>query len=145
MKSNVSLIAMPDISNHMGIVHGGEIVKIMDNTAGIAAARFCGCNVVTAHMETDFKEKVMMGEYINSEAEVVFTGNTSLVSHVVLYAENLETRQIKKAAEGYYIMVAVDEKGHPKHINKLCEIESPEAEKAKKIYNRQLRISQGEV
>lgn len=144
MKSYVSILAMPDIANHMGIVHGGELVKIMDNTAGVAAARFCGGNVVTAHMETDFKEKVILGDYIRSEAEVVFTGRTSLVSYVALYAENLKTGVVKKAAEGYYIMVAIDEKGKPRPIEKLCEIHSPESAKAKKIYNRQLQLSHGE-
>lgn len=132
---NISTLAMPDTSNHMGIMHGGEIVKMMDNAAGVAAVEYCGGDVVTAHLETDFLSKIKVGSYVSAEAEVVFVGHMSVFVYVAVYSYAIGSER-KKSAEGYFVMVPINNEGKPKAVKKMEPKFSPEAKKAEEIYKR---------
>jgi len=132
---NIAMVTMPDMGNHMGIVHGGEIMKILDNAAGLEGVFHTGGNVVTAHAEVDFLSKVKIGEYINTVSEVVFTGHMSLIVYTALYAESFSGEK-RKAAEGYFMMVPINDAGKPYATKKMEKKISPEAKKAEDMYKR---------
>ncbi len=128
---SVSTIVMPDITNHMGIMHGGEVIKMMDNASGVAAARHAGANVVTAHIETDFFSKIELGEYVSAEASVVYTGKRAMVVYTAIYATGIGKSK-RKAAEGYYVMVSTGTSAVPE----VKDAPKEQAKKALEIYKR---------
>ena len=60
-------LVLPFQANAAGNVHGGEVIKLMDSTAGVAAQKYCHTNVVTARIdELSFKRPVLIGEYYHN-------------------------------------------------------------------------------
>lgn len=123
-RTEVSQFVLPEHLNHMGNMHGGEIMKLMDNTAGIAFTRHAKCKAVTAAVN-DFKFilPVPQKSIVRCIAEVTKVGRTSMEVNTTLYVENVETGENKKAAQGIFIGVAIDEEGRPVPVAPL-KIES---------------------
>ncbi len=62
--TSIAQLMLPHQANPAGFVHGGELMKMMDNAAGVVAARHAGTNVVTARVENiDFKSPVRVGNW----------------------------------------------------------------------------------
>ena len=105
---------LPQQANPAGNIHGGEIMKMMDGTAGIAAMRHSHCNVVTARVdELMFKKPVKIGDYVICTGRVVYTGRTSMEVFVTVESENLKTGCRQIALTAFFTMVALDESGAP--------------------------------
>lgn len=116
---------LPEHLNHMGNMHGGEILKLMDNTAGLAFIRYVGGDAVTAGVkEVKFIHPIPHRSIIRCKAEVVATGRTSIQVKVAVFIELLDRRDLMKAAEGTFIGVAIDEEGKPKHIPSIIKKKS---------------------
>lgn len=108
---------LPHQANPAGNVHGGEIIKMMDSTAGIAAQKHCRTNVVTARVdELCFKKPVKIGDYITCTARVVYSGFSSMEIFVTVESENLYTGETKIALTAFFTMVSLDENGRPKEV-----------------------------
>ncbi len=114
-------IVFPNDANPLGTMFGGKMMAVMDEIAGIAAARYCGRPSVTASTEAIiFKSPVKVGDRIESVARVVFTGNTSLVVKVDVYAENpIANRPRKHCTTAHFNMVALDDDGRPTPVPDL--------------------------
>ena len=70
---------LPYQANASGNIHGGEIMKLMDSTAGVSAMKYSGSDAVTARVdELQFKQAVHIGEHIICTGHVVYTGKTSM-------------------------------------------------------------------
>lgn len=125
-------VIMPEHTNPSGIMHGGELFKIMDNAAGVVATRHCSSpNILTASVDSlVFKESIQAANLVLCDAEVIYTGTSSIALHVTAAVEKIITRETKPAAEGYWFMVAVDKKGRPIPIPPLI-IETAEQEERK--------------
>ena len=107
-------LILPHQANPAGNVHGGEIIKLMDSTAGIAAQRHCRTNVVTARVdELCFKKPVRIGDYVTCTAKVVFAGVSSMEVFVTVESENLYTGQTQIALTAFFTMVSLDENDRP--------------------------------
>jgi uncharacterized protein (TIGR00369 family) len=105
---------LPSDANPFGNVHGGEIVKLIDECAGAAAARHARSRVVTARIdELSFTAPVYVGELVTAKASVNEVGRTSMEVGVRVEAENTLTGVTKHVASAYLIFVALDEKGKP--------------------------------
>jgi acyl-CoA hydrolase/ferritin len=112
-------LMLPSQANPAGFVHGGELMKVMDNAAGVTAARHCNSNVVTAQVnEINFYHPVTVGSLVTIRTRITFVSRSSMEVQVELFTENLETEKRLKALTSYYTMVAVDNTGRP--------IESPQ-------------------
>lgn len=108
---------LPQQANPSGNVHGGEIMKLMDTTAGIAAMRHCNTNVVTARVdELVFKKPIRIGDYVTCIGRVVYTGNSSMEVFVTIESENLRTGNKQIALTAFFTMVSLDDNDHPVQV-----------------------------
>ena len=104
-------------ANFAGNVHGGVIMKLIDSTAGIVAAKHCGTNVVTASIDRiDFHSPVFVGDILRVNANLNFTGRTSMELGVKVEAENFMTCEIRHTASAYLIFVSLDQFGKPMEV-----------------------------
>jgi uncharacterized protein (TIGR00369 family) len=104
-------------ANFAGNVHGGVIMKLIDSTAGIVAAKHCGTNVVTASIDRlDFHSPVFVGDILRVHANLNFTGRTSMELGVKVEAENFITGEIRQTASAYLTFVSLDQLGKPMEI-----------------------------
>ena len=111
---------LPHQANPSGNVHGGEIIKMMDSTAGIAAQKHCHTNVVTARVdELCFKKPVRIGDYVTCTARVVYAGFSSMEVFVTVESENLYTGETKIALTAFFTMVSLDENDKPARVPQI--------------------------
>src|SRR3954452_3501551 len=101
-------------ANSAGFIHGGVVMRMCDEVAGIAAIRHSGCRVVTAGMDRmTFASPLYVGELLRCIATVNAAWNTSMEVGVRVEAENAVTREVRHTSTAYLTMVAVDEHGKP--------------------------------
>lgn len=104
-------------ANLAGNVHGGVIMKAIDTTAGIVAARHTGRNVVTASIDRlDFHSPVYIGDILRLKASMNFAGTTSMEVGVRIEAENFITGVVRHTASAYLTFVALDPEGRPTKV-----------------------------
>lgn len=114
--------------NLYGTVHGGVIMKFVDDAAGAAAARHCGFNAVTVAIdEITLMVPVKVGDLVHAKAQVNWTGKTSLEIGVTVFAErwNEADREPVNVATAYLVFVGVDADGNPRHVPQVVP-ESPD-------------------
>ena len=131
--SRVSLAMMTDSqhANLLGNVHGGEITKLADSTAGAVAHRHSGGPAVTAFMdEMAFLEPVHVGDIVRTLAQVNWVGKTSMEIGVRVEAQpwGSAADEPLHVASGYFVFVAVDEEGLPRPVPAL-DPQTPEEER----------------
>ena len=115
-------LVLPFQANAAGNVHGGEVIKLMDSTAGVAAQKHCHTNVVTARIdELLFKKPVLIGEYVVCTARVVYAGNSSMEVFVTVESEDLTTGRTQIALTAFFTMVSLDENGQPAKVPQIDE------------------------
>jgi acyl-CoA hydrolase len=110
----------PQDANGAGFVHGGVVMRMCDEVAGIASIRHSGARVVTAGMDRmTFSEPVFVGELLRCIASVNAAWRTSMEVGVRVEAENPLTRQMRHTSTAYLTMVAVDDRGEPMPVPPL--------------------------
>jgi acyl-CoA hydrolase len=116
-------------ANSAGFVHGGVVMRMCDEVAGIAAIRHSGCRVVTAGMDRlTFLDPIYVGELLRCVASVNAVWRTSMEVGVRVEAENAVTGEVRRTSTAYLTMVAVDEKGEPVPVPDLL-VETPVEER----------------
>jgi acyl-CoA hydrolase len=101
-------------ANTAGYVHGGVIMRLCDEVAGIAAIRHCGLRVVTAGMDRmTFLNPVHVGQLVTFSATVNAAWRTSMEVGVRVDSEDVRTREVAHTSTAYLTMVALDERGRP--------------------------------
>ena len=107
-------------ANSAGFVHGGVVMKLCDEAAGIAAIRHCRGRVVTAAMDRmTFILPVNVGELVTCSASVNAAWRTSMEVGVRVEAERPLTGERRHTSTAYLTMVAVDEQGTPTAVPPL--------------------------
>lgn len=126
----VGSLMQPEHANIAGNVHGGEIIKIMDNAAGIVAARHSRLNVVTVRVDgLEFHLPIHIGNYVKCMCKITFVGSSSMEVLVTVMVEDLKLDEAPKVAlTGYFTFVAIDGNGKPSVVPKL-ELKNDEEEK----------------
>jgi uncharacterized protein (TIGR00369 family) len=110
----------PQDANPAGNVHGGVIMRLIDNAAGCAACRHARSNVVTASIDRmDFHNPVFVGDLVTLSASLNFVGKTSMELGVRVEAESLITGYIRHTASAYLTFVSLDSNGHPLQLPPL--------------------------
>jgi len=105
--------------NLYGTVHGGVLMKFVDDVAGASAARHSGGTAVTAAIdEILFLEPVRVGDLVHAYAQVNWTGSSSMEVGVKLTGERWDTAggEPLTVATAYLVFVAVDVSGHPRAV-----------------------------
>lgn len=122
----MSVLMTPDQANFSGNVHGGEMLKALDEVAYACASRYCGNYVVTLSVDqVVFKQPVRIGELVTFLATVNFTGRTSLEVGVKVIAEDIQARSCRHTNSCYFTMVAVDDDGKPVPVEPVV-LDTPE-------------------
>ncbi len=105
---------MPNDANPWGFVHGGVIMKLVDEAAGSAAIRHARCQVSTAALDyMSFLHPVHVGDLVTVVASVNDVGRTSMEVGVRVETENMLTGSQHHTSSAYVVMVAIDESGNP--------------------------------
>src|SRR5687767_798051 len=104
-------------ANSAGYVHGGAVMRYIDEAAGLAATRHSGARVVTAAMDRmTFNEPVHVGEVVTFKATVNAAWRTSMEVGVRVEAENPRTGTVRHTNTAYVTMVALDDDGRPAEV-----------------------------
>jgi acyl-CoA hydrolase len=105
-------------TNLLGTVHGGVVMKLVDDAAGAVAGRHSEGPAVTGAMdEMIFLEPVRVGDLLHVRAQVNWTGKTSMEVGVRVVAERWnESGPAKQVASAYLVFVAVDAEGQPRRV-----------------------------
>ena len=105
---------LPQHANPAGNVHGGDIMKFIDDAAGVVAAKHARTNTVTAAIDRlDFHRPVFIGNLLILKAALNATGRTSMEIGVRVEAEDLLTGEIKHIASAYLTFVSLNAEGRP--------------------------------
>ncbi|MFG2830665.1 acyl-CoA thioesterase [Streptomyces sp. NPDC048434] len=119
-------------TNLLGTVHGGVIMKLVDDAAGAVAGRHSGGPAVTASMdEMAFLEPIRIGDLVHVRAQVNWTGRSSMEVGVRVLAERWnESTPAQQVGSAYLVFAAVDEQGKPRRVPPVI----PETERDKRRY-----------
>lgn len=121
----------PRDTNKSGKVLGGEILKIMDEAAAVAAHRYAREDVVTASLDTmSFEEPVFTDDLLIVNANVDYVGTTSMVISVDIRAEDMQTGNQRQTGKAYMTFVALDGSGNPTEVPEL----DPDTDEDKERY-----------
>ncbi len=128
-------------ANLLGNVHGGVILKYIDNTAALVACKHSQKNCVTASVDrVDFHHPVYIGDIIHVMASINYTGKTSMEVGVRVEAENFITGERRHTSSAYLTMVALV-KGHPSSIPPaIFETENEKRRNRDALDRREIRL-----
>ncbi|MFE9612696.1 acyl-CoA thioesterase [Streptomyces sp. NPDC006012] len=117
-RTTLSHIMTLNDTNLLGTVHGGVIMKLVDDAAGAVAGRHSGGPAVTASMdEMAFLEPVRVGDLVHVQAQVNWTGRTSMEIGVRVIAERWnESTPATHVGSAYLVFAAVDADGKPRRL-----------------------------
>jgi acyl-CoA hydrolase len=116
----MTFLMTPDMANFSGHVHGGSILKILDQVAYACAARYCKSYVVTASLDqVIFREPIQVGELVTFKANVNYVGRTSIEVGIKVIAENLTTQESRHTVSCYFTMVARGADGRSREVPPL--------------------------
>jgi acyl-CoA hydrolase len=108
---------MPDDANPWGDVHGGVVMKMVDEAAGFAAIRHARCRVATVAIDfMSFLHPVHVGDMITLKASVNDVGTTSMEVGVRVETENMLSGEQHHTSSAYVVMVALDDEGRPVRV-----------------------------
>ena len=119
-KLSMSVLMTPDKANFSGNVHGGDLLKYLDQVAYACAARYCGGYVVTLSVDqVTFRHPISVGTLVTFLASVNYTGRTSMEIGIKVVAEDIQKGIVIDTNSCFFTMVHVDEKGKPKVVEPL--------------------------
>ena len=117
---SMTILMTPDMANFSGNVHGGTILKYLDQVAYACASRYAGHYVVTLSVDqVVFREPIHVGELVTFLAAVNFTGRTSMEIGIKVVTEDIRKKLVRHTNSCYFTMVAVDEHGVPAEVPPL--------------------------
>ncbi len=119
----MTVLMTPDMANFAGNVHGGTILKFLDQVAYACASRYAGRYVVTLSVDqVMFRQPIHVGELVTFLASVNHTGTSSMEIGIKVLAENIRTQAMRHANSCFFTMVAVDDERKPVPVPALKPI-----------------------
>ncbi|WP_233584707.1 acyl-CoA thioesterase [Aquabacterium soli] len=116
----MTVLMTPDMANFSGNVHGGTILKLLDQVAYACASRYAGTYVVTLSVDqVTFRQPIHVGELVTFLASVNYTGTSSMEIGVKVVAENIRNQVVRHANSCFFTMVAVNDQGKPTSVPPL--------------------------
>jgi acyl-CoA hydrolase len=109
---SMTVLMSPDMANFSGKVHGGAILKLLDQVAYACASRYASRYVVTLSVDRVlFLQAIQVGELVTCLASVNFAGKSSMEVGIKVIAENIRTQEVRHVNSCFFTMVAVDDHG----------------------------------
>jgi len=116
----MTVLMTPDTANFAGNVHGGTILKLLDQVAYACASRYAGRYVVTLSVDqVMFRQPVHVGELVTFLASVNHTGTSSMEVGIKVIAEEIRTKSVRHVNSCFFTMVAVDDERRPAPVPPL--------------------------
>ena len=110
----MTVLMTPDMANFSGNVHGGTVLKLLDQVAYACASRYAGRYVVTLSVDqVTFREPIHVGELVSFLASVNSTGTTSMEIGIKVVTENIVTQTVRHANSCFFTMVAMGDDRKP--------------------------------
>lgn len=140
----MSVLMTPDMANFIGNVHGGDLLKMLDQVAYACASRYSGGYVVTLSVDqVMFLEPIYVGELVTFAASINHVGKTSMEVGIRVEAENIQERTVRHTNSCFFTMVSIDENGKPKPVPPLeiknelqqCRFDAAAARKELRLKN----------
>jgi uncharacterized protein (TIGR00369 family) len=142
----LSQLMHPEHANLLGNVHGGWIMKLVDEAGALACMRHAQRKVVTVTIDSmDFRQPIRIGDLVILNGEVSYTGRTSMEATVEVHAENPITGEQTHTNTAYLVYVALDDAGRPTPVPPLqaeTEDETRRMEQAQVRQQRRLKEKQ---
>ncbi|MBK8955598.1 MAG: acyl-CoA thioesterase [Saprospiraceae bacterium] len=126
-------LVMPNDTNILGNLMGGNLMRWMDIASGICAAKHCDSHVVTVSVDhLTFHEPIHLGDVVNIKAYVTRAFHTSVEVYIEVFTRGVLQSQTRKSNQAFFTFVALDERTkRPKNIPHVL----PETESEKKLYD----------
>jgi acyl-CoA hydrolase len=147
----MTVLMTPDMANFSGNVHGGTILKLLDQVAYACASRYASHYVVTLSVDqVMFRQPIHVGELVTFLASINYTGNTSMEVGVKVLAEDIRGQIIRHANSCFFTMVAVDEQGQATPVPPLTpqsaeEIRRYQAAQIRRELRKEFEIRQKQL
>lgn len=136
----ISQLMHPEHANLLGNIHGGWIMKLVDEAGALAGMRHAQRKVVTVAIDSMvFRQPIRIGDLIIINAEVSYAGRTSLETEVQVLAEDPITGERTHTNTAYLVYVALDDDGRPTSVPGLIAETEDEKRRMKKAQERQER------
>ena len=136
----LSQLMQPEHANHHGNVHGGWIMKLVDEAGALACMRHAQTRVVTVAVDSlVFREPIKIGDLVTFTAEVTYTGRTSMEAEVQVIAENPITGERTHTNTAYLVYVGLDDNNRPIAIPQLVLETEQDKERYEQAKLRQQR------
>ena len=117
---SIAQLMQPEHANILGNVHGGWIMKLVDEAGALACMRHAQRRVVTVAIDSMvFRHPIRVGDLVLLSAQVTNVGRTSLEVEVQVDAENPTTGERSRTNTAYLVYVALDDAGHPTEVPSL--------------------------
>ena len=114
----IRVVAMPADANAYGDIFGGWLLSLMDNAAGLTAARRSKGRAVTVAMDgMVFHEPVKVGDEVSVYAEIERVGRTSMTIAVEAWRRARHQEESIKVTEAKFTFVAIDDEGRPRPVD----------------------------
>lgn len=134
----LSQLMHPEHANLLGHVHGGWVMKLVDEAGALACMRHSQRKVVTVAIDSMvFREPIRIGDLVILRAEVSYTGRTSMEAAVEVIAENPITGEQTHTNTAYLVYVALDDEGRPTSVPPLQAETDEEKQKMERAQERQ--------
>lgn len=116
----MTVLMTPDMANFSGKVHGGALLKLLDEVAYACASRYAGHYTVTLSVDqVVFREPIHVGELVTFLAAVNYTGRSSMEVGIRVVTENVRTQTSRHTNSCFFTMVALDDDGQPTPVPPL--------------------------
>ena len=141
----MTVLMTPDMANFAGYVHGGTILKLLDQVAYACASRYASRYVVTLSVDqVMFRERIHVGELVTFLAAVNLTGGSSMEIGIKVVAEDIRSQAQRHVNSCYFTMVAVDDDGRPIAVPMLEPGTDKERERFDEaVLRKKLRLEMG--
>jgi uncharacterized protein (TIGR00369 family) len=134
----IAQLMQPEHANNLGNVHGGWIMKLVDEAGALAAMRHAQHRVVTVAIDRMvFRQPIRLGDLVILTAEVTYAGRTSMEVEVHVVAENPVTGQQTHTNTAYLVFVALDENHQPAPVPPLIAETEEEKQRMQEAKARQ--------
>lgn len=118
---SMTVLMSPEMANFSGNVHGGAVLRLLDQVAYACASRYSGRYVVTLSVDqVNFLQPIHVGELVTFLASVNYTGRSSLEVGIKVVAEGIRTQVMRHVNSCFFTMVATDDDGRPTPVPPLA-------------------------
>jgi acyl-CoA hydrolase len=135
---SIAQLMQPEHANNHGNVHGGWIMKLVDEAGALACMRHAQRRVVTVVMDSlVFRQPIRIGDLVILNAELTYAGRTSMEAEVHVLAENPFTGERTHTNTAYLVYVGLDDEGNPAPVPPLLAETEEEKARVKQAKARQ--------